>query len=90
MLLILLRRPENILYRTKADDSDIVIADFGMYVQFTIDIGVPQLNANVHSAKHLHTPDEKLFSIAGSFGYVAPEVLNKAGHSKKVDMWSTG
>ena len=55
-----------------------------------VDAGVPQLNANVHSAKHLHTPDEKLFSIAGSFGYVAPEVLNKAGHSKKVDMWSTG
>ena len=25
-------KPENILYRTKETDSDIVIADFGMYV----------------------------------------------------------
>ncbi|KAL5495900.1 CMK2_2 [Sanghuangporus weigelae] len=41
-------------------------------------------------AKHLHGPDEQLFSVAGSFGYVAPEVLTKTGHSKKVDTWSTG
>ncbi|OCB89519.1 Pkinase-domain-containing protein [Sanghuangporus baumii] len=41
-------------------------------------------------AKHLHRPDEQLFSVAGSFGYVAPEVLTKTGHSKKVDTWSTG
>ncbi|KAI0781838.1 kinase-like domain-containing protein [Abortiporus biennis] len=41
-------------------------------------------------AKHLHSPDEQLHSLAGSFGYVAPEVLNKAGHGKAVDIWSTG
>ncbi|KAI0090048.1 kinase-like domain-containing protein [Irpex rosettiformis] len=41
-------------------------------------------------AKHLHNPDEQLHSLAGSFGYVAPEVLNKSGHGKAVDMWSTG
>ncbi|KAF8510822.1 Pkinase-domain-containing protein [Hysterangium stoloniferum] len=41
-------------------------------------------------AKHLHSPDEQLHSLAGSFGYVAPEVLNKVGHGKPVDMWSTG
>ncbi|KAI1786293.1 Pkinase-domain-containing protein [Ganoderma leucocontextum] len=41
-------------------------------------------------AKHLHTPEEQLHSLAGSFGYVAPEVLNKKGHGKAVDMWSTG
>ncbi|KAM5534351.1 hypothetical protein V8D89_011944 [Ganoderma adspersum] len=41
-------------------------------------------------AKHLHTPEEQLHSLAGSFGYVAPEVLNKKGHSKAVDIWSTG
>ena len=29
-------KPENILYRTKDPESDIVIADFGMYVIFTI------------------------------------------------------
>ena len=41
-------------------------------------------------AKHLHSPDEQLHSLAGSFGYVAPEVLKKEGHGKAVDMWSTG
>ncbi|TFK33753.1 kinase-like domain-containing protein [Crucibulum laeve] len=41
-------------------------------------------------AKHLHSPEEQLTSLAGSFGYVAPEVLKKDGHGKPVDMWSTG
>ncbi|KAL1952328.1 hypothetical protein VTO73DRAFT_1477 [Trametes versicolor] len=41
-------------------------------------------------AKHLHSPEEQLHSLAGSFGYVAPEVLNKKGHGKAVDIWSTG
>ncbi|EIN13337.1 Pkinase-domain-containing protein [Punctularia strigosozonata HHB-11173 SS5] len=41
-------------------------------------------------AKHLHSTDEQLHSLAGSFGYVAPEVLNKAGHGKPVDVWTTG
>ncbi|TFK88532.1 Pkinase-domain-containing protein [Polyporus arcularius HHB13444] len=41
-------------------------------------------------AKHLHSSDEQLYSLAGSFGYVAPEVLNKKGHGKAVDIWSIG
>ncbi|EGN94292.1 hypothetical protein SERLA73DRAFT_188093 [Serpula lacrymans var. lacrymans S7.3] len=41
-------------------------------------------------AKHLHSADERLHTVAGSFGYVAPEVLNKKGHGKAVDIWSTG
>ena len=44
----------------------------------------------ISSAKHLHSPEEQLTSLAGSFGYVAPEVLNKTGHGKAVDIWSTG
>ncbi|KII83984.1 hypothetical protein PLICRDRAFT_118627 [Plicaturopsis crispa FD-325 SS-3] len=63
-------KPENILYRTPDEDSDIVIADFGI-------------------AKHLQ-PDEELHQLAGSFGYVAPEVLGKRGHGRAVDMWSIG
>ncbi|KAG6843257.1 hypothetical protein H0H93_001645, partial [Arthromyces matolae] len=54
-------KPENILYRTKDEDSDVVIADFGI-------------------AKHLHSADEQLYQVAGSLGYVAPEVLNMKGH----------
>lgn len=45
---------------------------------------------SINSAKHLHSPEEQLTSLAGSFGYVAPEVLNKTGHGKAVDIWSIG
>ncbi|KAJ6629385.1 kinase-like domain-containing protein [Mycena sp. CBHHK59/15] len=41
-------------------------------------------------AKHLHTSNEQLMSLAGSPGYVAPEVLGKQGHGKAVDVWCTG
>lgn len=41
-------------------------------------------------AKHLDDSDEPLTSMAGSFGYIAPEVLKKKGHGKPVDVWSTG
>lgn len=33
---------------------------------------------------------EVLTSMAGSFGYAAPEVMEKKGHGKPVDMWSLG
>ncbi|KAJ7207341.1 kinase-like domain-containing protein [Mycena rebaudengoi] len=41
-------------------------------------------------AKHLVSADEMLTSLAGSPGYVAPEVLGKQGHGKAVDVWCTG
>ncbi|KAB5588443.1 Calmodulin-dependent kinase [Ceratobasidium theobromae] len=41
-------------------------------------------------AKHLHSSDERLQSFAGSYGYVAPEILLRTGHGKPVDIWSTG
>ncbi|KZT40415.1 Pkinase-domain-containing protein [Sistotremastrum suecicum HHB10207 ss-3] len=41
-------------------------------------------------AKHLDSADEQLHALAGSFGYVAPEVLNKKGYGKAVDLWSIG
>lgn len=41
-------------------------------------------------AKHLESPDEQLKTMAGSFGYAAPEVMMKKGHGKPVDMWSLG
>lgn len=50
----------------------------------------PLITVRHHSAKHLHTPDEQLHSLAGSFGYVAPEVLLKQGHGKPVDIWAIG
>ncbi|OTA86779.1 hypothetical protein M434DRAFT_81829 [Hypoxylon sp. CO27-5] len=41
-------------------------------------------------AKMLDTKDEVLTTMAGSFGYAAPEVMLKKGHGKPVDMWSLG
>lgn len=41
-------------------------------------------------AKMLDTSEEVLTTMAGSFGYAAPEVMLKKGHGKPVDMWSLG
>lgn len=41
-------------------------------------------------AKMLEKQNEVLTTMAGSFGYAAPEIMQRLGHGKPVDMWSMG
>ena len=41
-------------------------------------------------AKMLEKQNEVLTTMAGSFGYAAPEIMLRMGHGKPVDMWSMG
>lgn len=41
-------------------------------------------------AKTLDSKEDTLRTMAGSFGYAAPEVMEQKGHGKPVDMWSLG
>ncbi|RCI15373.1 hypothetical protein L249_7039 [Ophiocordyceps polyrhachis-furcata BCC 54312] len=41
-------------------------------------------------AKALDSGEDTLKTMAGSFGYAAPEVMEQKGHGKPVDMWSLG
>jgi len=50
----------------------------------------PLVLADFGIAKMLDKKDEVLTTMAGSFGYAAPEVMLKLGHGKPVDMWSLG
>lgn len=50
----------------------------------------PLVLADFGIAKMLESPSEVLSTMAGSFGYAAPEVMMKSGHGKPVDIWSLG
>lgn len=56
----------------------------------TRDLDSELVLADFGIAKTLDSPGAVLTSMAGSFGYAAPEVMLKQGHGKAVDMWSMG
>ncbi|KAF9998120.1 hypothetical protein BGZ65_006353, partial [Modicella reniformis] len=64
--------PENLLFKTQDENSELMIADFGL--SRIID----------HEKFHLLT------TTCGTPGYMAPEIFQKSGHGKPVDMWAVG
>lgn len=73
-------------------DNNVVHRDLKpenlLYV--TSEHGSDLVLADFGIAKMLDSKDEVLTTMAGSFGYAAPEVMLKKGHGKPVDMWSMG
>ncbi|KAI8139897.1 kinase-like domain-containing protein [Fennellomyces sp. T-0311] len=65
-------KPENLLFRTPDEDSDLLIADFGL--------------SRIIDTDKFHV----LTTTCGTPGYMAPEIFEKTGHGKPVDMWAIG
>ncbi|KAG0208835.1 hypothetical protein BGX28_000310 [Mortierella sp. GBA30] len=65
-------KPENLLFKTTAEDSQLLIADFGL--------------SRIMDHEKLHL----LTTTCGTPGYMAPEIFQKSGHGKPVDMWALG
>ncbi|CAN6643360.1 calcium/calmodulin-dependent protein kinase I [Trichomonascus vanleenenianus] len=65
-------KPENLLFRTSDEDSDLLIADFG-------------LSRIIDEEKF-----RMLTTTCGTPSYMAPEIFQKTGHHKPVDVWAIG
>ncbi|KAF9165216.1 hypothetical protein DFQ26_000426 [Actinomortierella ambigua] len=65
-------KPENLLFKTAAEDSELLIADFGL--------------SRIIDQDKFHL----LTTTCGTPGYMAPEIFQKTGHGKPVDMWALG
>ncbi|KAF9303280.1 hypothetical protein BGZ74_004046 [Mortierella antarctica] len=65
-------KPENLLFKTAAEDSELLIADFGL--------------SRIIDQDKFHL----LTTTCGTPGYMAPEIFQKSGHGKPVDMWALG
>lgn len=65
-------KPENLLFRSPAEDSELLLADFGL--------------SRIIDEEQMHV----LTTTCGTPGYMAPEIFDKTGHGKPVDMWALG
>ncbi|KIL68396.1 hypothetical protein M378DRAFT_71318 [Amanita muscaria Koide BX008] len=68
-------KPENLLFRTPAEDADVMIADFG-------------LSRIMEEEKHNLLTE--VCGTPGASSYMAPEIFKKSGHGKPVDVWAMG
>ncbi|QDS70159.1 hypothetical protein FKW77_006009 [Venturia effusa] len=81
-------KPDNILVTSAAEGARIVVTDFGNARY------LPENAAELHD---LPARKRRMFTVAGTLEYVAPEVhslnpmvLKDEGYTKAVDMWSIG
>src|SRR6266851_2170919 len=74
-------RPENVLCHTKDPSSDIVIADFGMYVALTClrDMPLTCMSHNLPAPSTLNPLESSIRPSQASLGYVPPELLSLKG-----------
>lgn len=82
-------KPENLLFRSKDEDADLLIADFGLskmidettFSALTTTCGTPGYMApEVRSV-----PSRRVCST-----HQASQIFKKTGHGKPVDMWAIG
>ncbi|KAG0152366.1 hypothetical protein CROQUDRAFT_667259 [Cronartium quercuum f. sp. fusiforme G11] len=74
-------KPENLLYKT---DPTLLSNEDGVSIDEHLVI------ADFGIAQHMNSDSEVLTAMCGSPGYAAPEILNRLGHGKPVDLWSVG
>ncbi|KAF5325402.1 hypothetical protein D9619_009670 [Psilocybe cf. subviscida] len=65
-------KPEHLLFRTQAEDADIMITNFSF-------CRIMDENKDTQQTDSYDTPT-----------YMAPEILQKIGHGKPVDVWAMG
>lgn len=70
-------KPENILLKRPNNIDDIRIIDFGMSKVF-------EKGSSAHGAI------AKTYSLLGTPGYMAPEIMKSESYTKAVDMWALG
>lgn len=70
-------KPENILLKRPNNIDDIKIIDFGMSKVF-------------EKATSGHGALAKTYSLLGTPGYMAPEIMKSESYTKAVDMWALG
>ncbi|KAJ6446311.1 calcium/calmodulin-dependent protein kinase [Purpureocillium lavendulum] len=73
-------------------DNDVVHRDLKPenLLYLTRELESDLVLADFGIAKTLDSKEDTLKTMAGSFGYAAPEVMEQKGHGKPVDMWSLG
>ncbi|CAL8078945.1 unnamed protein product [Calicophoron daubneyi] len=71
------------LHKNKVMHRDLKLANLFLSDDLTVKIGDFGLASRVHEG-------EKKKTLCGTPNYIAPEVLNKGGHSFEVDCWSLG